>query len=320
MNVIDLFAGAGGFSEGFRQAGCKINGFVEYWKPAIDTFKENFPEAELIGEDITAVPDKRVEQFKADVIIGGPPCQGFSMAGRRDPGDSRNTLFEHYLRFVEILKPDYCVLENVKGMYTMKAKDGEPIFNKILNGFGELGYEVKAKVLNAANYGVPQARQRVIFISAMPGKGIRYPKATGQRKTLQDVLNLPYEADESINHVYEFNKKLFLKAHFLKQGKRYSTFHSAGRKLKKESQAPTITKGGRFIHPEFNRLISVRESARIQSFPDSFKFTGTINEMYGQIGNAVPPLMAKAIAEALQEKQSVQINTEVEGNGNNSGN
>jgi len=299
MKVIDLFAGAGGFSEGFRQAGCDITGFVEYWKPAIETFKENFPETKLIGEDITVVSEETIKKFKADVIIGGPPCQGFSMAGKRDPGDTRNTLFEHYLKFVEILKPDYCVLENVKGIYTMKARDGEPIFNKLLKGFEGLGYEIKAKILNAANYGVPQARQRVIFISAIPGKGIRYPKPIKDKKTLQDVLNLPYEPNKSINHVYEFNKKLFIKAHYLEQGKRYSTFHSAGRKLVKEKVAPTITKSGRFIHPTFNRLISVREAARIQSFPDSFMFKGTLREMYGQIGNAVPPAMAKAIAEAI---------------------
>ncbi len=299
MRIIDLFAGAGGFSEGFKQAGCDITGFVEYWKPAIETFKENFPETKLIGEDITAVQETTIKKFKADVIIGGPPCQGFSMAGKRNTDDTRNTLFEHYLKFVEILKPDYCVLENVKGIYTMKARDGEHIFNKIIKGFEGLGYETKAKVLNASNYGVPQARQRVIFISAIPGKGIRYPKVTGERKTLQDVLNLPYEPNKAINHVYEFNKKLFIKAHYLEQGKRYSTFHSAGRKLVKEKQAPTITKSGRFIHPIFNRLISVREAARIQSFPDSFMFKGTLREMYGQIGNAVPPLMAKAIAEGI---------------------
>lgn len=299
MKVIDLFAGAGGFSEGFRQAGCSIEGFVEFWKPAIETHELNFPESKLIGEDITAVSEEIIKKFKADIIIGGPPCQGFSMAGKRDPGDTRNTLFESYLKFVEILKPDYCVIENVKGIYTMKAKDGEHIFNKILKGFGDLGYEIRAKILNASNYGVPQARQRVIFIAAIPGKGIRYPKPTKERKTLQDVLNLPYEPNKATNHVYEFNKKLFIKAHYLEQGKRYSTFHSAGRKLTKEKLAPTITKSGRFIHPNFNRLISVREAARIQSFPDSFMFKGTLREMYGQIGNAVPPAMAKAIAEAI---------------------
>lgn len=303
MKVIDLFAGAGGFSEGFRQAGCDIEGFVEFWNPAIETFKANFPEAKLIGEDITVVQEETIKKFTADVIIGGPPCQGFSMAGKRDPNDTRNTLFEHYLKFVEILKPDYCVLENVKGIYTMKARDGEHIFNKLFKGFSDLGYETKAKILNASNYGVPQARQRVIFISAISGKAIRYPKSTGNRKTLQDVLNLPYEANKATNHVYEFNKKLFIKAHYLKQGKRYSTFHSAGRKLTKEKVAPTITKSGRFIHPTFNRLISVREAARIQSFPDNFAFKGTLREMYGQIGNAVPPGMAKAIAEEILSEE-----------------
>lgn len=314
MKVIDLFAGAGGFSEGFKQAGHKIEGFVEYWKPAIETYKKNFPEAELIGQDIAAIIDERIKEFKADIIIGGPPCQGFSMAGKRNPGDRRNTLFEHYLHFVEILKPKFCVLENVKGIHTMKANDGEYIFNKIIKGFGILGYEIRAKVLNAANYGVPQTRQRVIFIAAIPGEGIRFPEETGNRKRLQEVFNLPYEAEEATNHVYEFNKKLFIKAHYLEQGKRYSTFHSAGRKLVKEGLAPTITKSGRFIHPNYNRLISVREAARIQSFPDKFMFEGSLREMYGLIGNAVPPKMAKAIAESLISK-TVKKMSEVGGNG-----
>lgn len=299
MKVIDLFAGAGGFSEGFRQAGYGIAGFVEYWKPAIETYKINFPEAQLIGEDITAVTDEEIEKLKVDVIIGGPPCQGFSMAGKRKTGDSRNTLFEYYLRFVRILQPKFCVMENVKGIHTMRADDGEHVYNKIIKGFGEIGYSVRAKVLNSANYGVPQRRQRVIFISARDEAIIKHPKATKERKTLGDVLNLPYSQDESINHVYEFSKKLFIKGHYLEEGKRYSTFHSAGRKLRMDSQAPTITKSGRFLHPKFNRFISVREAARIQSFPDEFVFKGNINQMYGLIGNAVPPLMARAIAEEM---------------------
>jgi len=313
MKVIDLFAGAGGFSEGFKQAGCDITGFVEYWKPAIETYKKNFPEAELIGQDIAAISDERIKEFEADIIIGGPPCQGFSMAGKRNSQDKRNTLFEHYLHFVELLKPKICVLENVKGIYTMKAKDGEHVFNKIINGFGDQGYEIRAKVLNAANYGTPQIRQRVIFIAARPGTGIRFPESTEERKRLQDVLNLPYEPDKATNHIYAFSKKLFIKAHYLEPGKRYSTFHSAVKKLAIEGLAPTITKSGRFIHPKFNRLISVRESARIQGFPDSFLFEGSMQEMYGLIGNAVPPTMAKAIAENLVENDKKVA--EVDGDG-----
>ena len=303
MKVIDLFAGAGGFSEGFTQAGCGVKGFVEYWKPAIETHKLNFPEAELIGEDITLITDERIKRFEADIIIGGPPCQGFSMAGRRNPDDKRNTLFEYYLHFVKLLKPKYCVLENVKGIHSMKTKDGKSIFNNLVKGFEDLGYDIKAKVLNAANYGVPQTRQRVIFIASIPGEGIRFPKSTGRRKILQDVLNLPYEPNKETNHIYEFNKKLFIKAHYLDQGKKHRPFKSGGIKLKLNSQAPTINTVGRYIHPNYNRLISVRETARIQSFPDTFKFTGNITQMYKQLGNAVPPLMAKAIAEAIINKK-----------------
>jgi DNA (cytosine-5)-methyltransferase 1 len=301
LKVIDLFTGCGGLSQGFKNAGYKCNGFVEFWNPAIKTHKLNFLGVELIGEDITQITKEQINSYEADVIVGGPPCQGFSMAGRRNKLDERNTLFQDYLKFVEELQPKLCVMENVKGIYSMKADDGEFIFNKIINSFKSLGYFVKAKVLNSGNYGVPQKRQRVIFIAAKKENQIKFPEHIKEKTVLNDVLTLPYEEIPELNHVYSYNKKLFKKAHYLKQGKRYSSFHAAGIKLNDYDLSPTITKSGRYIHPRFNRFISVREAARIQSFSDEFLFEGKVNEMYSQIGNAVPVKMAEAIARTLKE-------------------
>jgi len=300
MNVLDLFSGCGGISEGFRQEGFEAKGFVEYWKPAIDTYLANFPEAKLVCRDVTKF------NFSAlldgyDVIVGGPPCQGFSMAGKRKVGDKRNTLFEYYLKFVEKVNPSVCVMENVKGIYTMEANDGELIWKKIVKGFEGIGYKVRAKVLNAANYGTPQNRERVIFIAAKDEKLIVFPDWIKEKVFVKDVLDLPYEPIEELDHVYCKSKKNFVRAHYLKEGDCYSTFHSAGKKLKIDGYAPTITKSGRFIHPRFNRFLSVRECARIQGFPDSFKFCGNIGNKYGQIGNAVPVTLAKAIAKKIKE-------------------
>lgn len=306
MKVIDLFAGRGGIAEGFRQAGFTSEGFVEWWEPAQNTFKKNFPESKLIGNDITLIPDEEISKYTADVIVGGPPCQGFSMAGKRDPNDKRNTLFEHYLRFVKIIQPKYCVMENVKGIYTMRAADGEPVFNKITRGFKELGYSVQAKIVNASNYGVPEARERVIFIACKDQTKIKHPDHVLEKKVAGDVLNLPYEEIKEIQHIYQKNHKMLYKAHYLRRGQVISTFHAAGKKINPEKPSPTITKGGRFIHPRYNRYLSVREVARLQSFPDNFNFCGNIQQMYGQIGNAVPPLLAKAIALKIKEQEGSQ--------------
>lgn len=298
MNFIDLFSGCGGLSLGFQKAGFKCKGFVEFWKPAIETMLAN-GKGPLIKQDIRELTAEDCKHLgDIDVVVGGPPCQGFSMAGERKVGDIRNSLFEEFLRVVDIVKPKFCLMENVKGIYTMKSLDGDYVFNKILKEFEKRGYVLKVKLLNSANYNVPQKRNRVIFVANRIGVDFEFPEPTG-KKYLQGVFDLPFKENEDIQHVYSKSPKLFKKGFYLRQGEKISSFGSAGIKLK-ETFAPTITKTGRYIHPKQNRLISVRESARIQTFPDDYRFCGSLSDMYGQIGNAVPVNMAKAIADKIK--------------------
>ena len=156
--VIDLFSGCGGFSNGFIQAGYDVIGFVEIWKPAIETYRLNHPSAKHLGYDITKIKDEELLEFKdkIDIIIGGPPCQGFSLCGKRDINDKRNTLYKEYLRFVRIINPKTIVMENVKGLLSMKDKNDERVINKIVKDLIYLGYSVCYKVLNASNHKIPQ--------------------------------------------------------------------------------------------------------------------------------------------------------------------
>ncbi len=297
MKFIDLFAGCGGMSKGFELAGGKCIGFVEFWQPAIDTHLKNC-EGVLIGKDILEVKDSEIAKFKGkvNVIIGGPPCQGFSLTGKRDPNDSRNRLFLEFVRFLRILKPEYFVMENVPGIGSMMNPEGKSVLGEIIGYFNKEGYKVDIKVMDSSNYGVPEKRKRAIFIGNNQGKENKYPVFKG-KVFLKEVLDLPYEEIEKIQHIYEkaSNKKAY-KFSFVKQGGNYGSFRSNNRRLIMNGFSYTITKGGRYIHPVFNRLISVREAARIQSFPDDFMFVGSKENMYSQIGNAVPVLMAKEIA------------------------
>jgi len=301
MEFIDLFAGCGGMSKGLELSGMKCKGFVEFWQPAIETHLKNC-EGKLIGKDITKISDEEIKQIgEVDLIVGGPPCQGFSMAGRRRVNDVRNRLFEEFVRFVKILKPKYFVMENVSAIGSMKNENGEFILKEIFKSFEDLGYRVDCKVLNSQNYEVPESRNRAIFIGNRIGKRNEFPDFK-KKVYLKEVLNLSYEQDEKLQHIYEdIAIKNNYKYSHIKEGENYGSYKANFIKLEMDGFSRTITKSGRYIHPKYNRLLSVREEARIQSFPDNFIFCGSIKEMYQQIGNAVPVLMAKAIGEKIIE-------------------
>src|SRR3989344_7613059 len=199
--VIDLFAGCGGFSYGFAKAGFEVVGFVEMWKPAIETFVKNHPHAQHLGHDITKIKNNELEKFKGkvDLIIGGPPCQGFSMAGKRNPKDDRNQLYKEFLRFVKIIEPNIIVMENVKGILSMNDKGNERIINKIVNEFIKNNYFVSYKLLNSSDYGVPQNRERVVIIA----KNLAlFPKEKNKKiNTLESIRGLPYEETNLNGHL-----------------------------------------------------------------------------------------------------------------------
>jgi len=185
--AIDLFSGAGGFTCGLAPQ-YNIVGHVEWDKWALETYELNAPYfgfgcSELIGRDITKITDEEAEAFRRkhghiSLIVGGPPCQGFSTAGKRDTKDPRNSLFIHFVRFVKIIQPENFIMENVPGMRSMKTANGESCMEIILQAFREVGYTVDWRILNAVNYGVPQTRKRIFIYGLSNGKMPTFPLPT----------------------------------------------------------------------------------------------------------------------------------------------
>lgn len=332
--VIDLFCGIGGFSKGFEQAGYSVSLGVDNWSVALNTFKENHKDTEIINSNIEDIEDAFFLQFKGtiDVVIGGPPCQGFSMSGRRDINDKRNTLFEEFVRVVKIVEPKVVVLENVVGLLSMKSAEGELIKDVIEEKFKELGYSLKSRVLNASEYGVPQARKRVVFLGSKVGE-IMFPESNKTQLTVTDALSnipdvgakqyLPYvnkyqknmASDNNIifNHeAMKHNSDVQNRIKHVPPGGNWrdipSEYYNVGgehsnnyRRLNPTLPSITLKHASKsmIIHPVFNRVITAREVARLQSFPDNFCLLGTKFEQHQQLANAVPPLLGFEIAKEI---------------------
>lgn len=342
--TIDLFCGAGGFSLGFEMAGFETELAIDLWEPAIDTFNYNRENKVGLNIDIYEYDNERLEEFldthDIDGIIGGPPCQGFSMVGTRDAEDDRNNLYLQYVRFVDVVKPKFFILENVKGLLTLK--DG--FFKQdIIDRFSDLGYNVNFRMLKASDYGVAQNRERVFFVGLRKDlfgdKFFEFPKgnsanAVSTSEALSDLPSLdngenPEEYrcapqndyqrlmrenstkitnNEITNHT-EQTKSIIamvpdggnikdLPEKYYKV-RNYST---AFKRMNSKKPSTTIDCGHRnYFHYSENRVPTVRESARIQSFPDDYHFTGSKTSQYTQVGNAVPALLAKAMAIQIKE-------------------
>lgn len=169
LKGIGLFSGCGGLDLGFSAAGVDVVGHVEIWDAANKIYEQNFPESKLLGTDITDITDSDIKKWKKefgeiDIIVGGPPCQGFSLAGKRDPEDARSQLYKQYVSIVDGIHPKVFVFENVAKLTSMKTKDGKLFINEIFSEFSKAGYSIVYKVLNACEYGVPQSRERVILV------------------------------------------------------------------------------------------------------------------------------------------------------------
>jgi DNA (cytosine-5)-methyltransferase 1 len=308
-NFVDLFSGAGGMSQGFIQAGFKPIIGIEINPIASATYQKNFPQCLHICGDIKDFqPLKFLEQLnnpEIHLVVGGPPCQGFSVAGKRQENDPRNYLFQEFIRIVDQIQPWYVVMENVPGILTMKQGK---IKNNIFQCFHKIGYTVSVAILETAAFGVPQIRPRAIFIANRFNQKNPYPKAQllpHEYKAIESVISdLP--ADQTIpeinhqwtRHSSEYMERLALVA----PGESlYKTYADAFKRqyLGKPSMTIKENHGGTHIHPYLNRVISAREMARLQSFPDSFIFQGTMKKAMWQIGNAVPPRLAESIGYAL---------------------
>ncbi len=310
-NYIDLFSGAGGLSVGFRNAGFNKISSIEIDKDASETIKRNFPKSTHFCKKIEDVTDKELKEAIGNktihMVCGGPPCQGFSVAGLRNPHDPRNQLFKEFVRVVRSIKPWFVVLENVPGILTMESGK---VYKEIIKQFSKIGYpNMSVRILEAATFGVPQLRTRAVFIANRLGLKNPYPKELYDNQnyksietTIDDLSGL--ERDPSINHEWTNHSKKF-EARISKVGpgeSLYETFRDAFKRQHKGVPSMTVKEnhGGCHIHHRLNRVLSAREMARLQTFPDDFIFAGTMKRAYWQIGNAVPCLMAQHIATALR--------------------
>lgn len=347
--VLDLFCGCGGISEGYKLSGYKIIGGIDFNEGATKTFQHNFKDAKVFCTDIIQFSNDKLHELYegVDVIVGGPPCQGFSSANRwqKETEDPRNKLFYQYIRFVEQLRPKVFMIENVRGLLT---RDNGYAKNRIQEILTERGYNIKMQVLDASEYGVPQNRHRAIIVGVRKdfkniffdfntivkqpkvtvddaiGELYGYENDTKDVKTLKEAPDTPYRkylrrADNVItNDEVKYPAEIVQKRiSYVPQGgnwknvppelwpsNRSNRHSSAYKRLKQEDQSCTIDTGNahsNYFHPLFNRIPTVRESARLQSFPDEFEFVGPRGSTYRQVGNAVPPLLAKAIADAIKK-------------------
>lgn len=299
MKIVSLFSGAGGLDLGFIQAGHSIIWANDIYEDAVKTYVNNIG-GHIVNGDISHIDSSTIPD--CDMVIGGFPCQGFSIANiKRHTEDSRNSLYKELLRVICDKKPKYFLAENVKGILSL---DKGAIFSMILNDFYEAGYNVRHKVLNSADYGVPQKRERVIIVGTRKDLPytFEFPKSTHSEfgslwtskwVSVSEALSIfpdPDTPNEIPNHTYSKYKLNF-------------NGYIGHRPLDPNKPAPTVTargdnKGGVVIlpHPNNLRRMTCRELATIQSFPTDFVFCGNNSSIYRQIGNAVPVKMAYRIA------------------------
>lgn len=315
MTFVDLFCGAGGLSLGLEMAGLQGICGLDWFKEAGMTYKRNFNHP-FVNGDITT-QEKKDEFYSTvkqqlggrqlSIVAGGFPCQGFSMAGKRVVDDPRNSLYKEMLEIVKNLQPEFVICENVKGLRSMLGGEVE---KKIIADYKEIGYEMNVTLLCAADYYTPQKRERVIFIGNRIGVTNFHPKpilnpsvyvTTGQ--AIADLMSHP--EDPAFNHVpTKHRPDMAKRMSELPEGKSlYEGYSDAWRKCPWNEASCTIKEnhGGVNIHPKLPRVLTAREMARLQSFPDSFIFEGTKNKQLVQLGNAVPPLLGKAIGLAVRK-------------------
>ena len=333
LKVIELFAGAGGLALGLEKAGFEAIGLVEFDKSAAETLKYNRPNWNVIHDDIANISSQDLEDYfnikkgELDLLSGGAPCQSFSYAGKRlGLEDTRGTLFYHYALFLEKLQPKMFLFENVKGL---TSHDKGQTYKTILSVFEEEGYEVQSRVLNSWDYGVAQKRERMIMVGIrkdlVDSISFEYPKAHDYKPVLRDIL---LDCPPSVGTQYgEEKRKIFelvppggywrdipedIAKTYMK-----STWNMGGgrtgilRRMSLDEPSLTVLttpsqKQTERCHPLEARPFTVRENARIQSFPDDWEFQGGIGAQYRQVGNAVPVLLAyeigKKIKESLEER------------------
>ena len=315
LTFVDLFSGAGGLSLGLQAAGFKGVLAVEIEPTAVGTYRRNLGHAvvdrdirdQLTKREVYRIVETSIGKASLDLICGGFPCQGFSLSGYRVVEDERNSLYKDMLEVIDHLKPKFVLMENVVGLRSMLRGKVE---EKILNDLREMGYALNVTVLNSADYHVPQVRNRVIFIGNRIGMDNYHPapllsveqyRTTGD--AISDLMNHP--DDRAFNHeVTRHSPQMQERLMRVPEGKSlYDNYSDAWKKCPWDKPSCTIKEnhGGVNIHPRLPRVLTVREMARLQSFPDEFVFCGAKKWQQVQVGNAVPPLLGKAIGLALRK-------------------
>ena len=346
LTCVDLFSGAGGLSKGFLDAGYDVVLGVDFDDAALRTFKANHGSAEAMKLDLfnhdninVIVEFLRERDIKLDVLVGGPPCQGFSIAGPRDMNDKRNSLYSAMVKLANTLKPRAVILENVPGMLQTNGGIGA---KRIIEDFSDLGYKMKAQILYAPEYGIPQIRKRVFFVGLLDTEiDFEFPKpllSTSEFVTCEDAIGdlpalegiygdevqeypcaplTPYQemmrrnSSQIYNHIGSIHEQKTIDLlRMIPEGKNYKAlppelsarfkYHEALTRYHSKKPSLTINTGHRsHFHYKWNRIPTVRESARLQSFPDDFIFYGSKAEQYRQVGNAVPPMLGYVVAKQL---------------------
>ena len=350
--AIDLFCGAGGLSRGLLDAGIKVVLGVDWFDSALKTFESNHDGAKAMKLNLFDHNNiKEIQKylnnnnFKLDVLAGGPPCQGFSLAGKREEDDERNVLYRAMVKTAELLKPKIVILENVPSILTLYDGLGK---KRIFNDFESLGYKMSVKVLYAPEYGIPQIRKRAVFVGILDAKNeFTYPTPIIKdqkdyitcEEAISDLPSLINDEDFSLDKIRDYEhdplseyQKLMRKKsnkvynHYptkhaqktidniskIPDGGNYKDlpedqaskfkYHESLHRYYSKAPSLTIDTGHRtHFHYKYNRIPTVRECARLQSFSDDFIFYGSKQEQYKQVGNAVPPLLGKAIGLAIKE-------------------
>lgn len=356
-NVVSLFSGGGGLDLGFQSAGFRIIWAIDNNLNAVNTYKANIGN-HIICEDINKIDLKNIP--RADIVIGGPPCQSFSLAGNRNVEDDRGQLVWRYISIIEEVKPKAFLFENVTGLLSAKNEKGEKIIELLKNAFREIGYTVTTQVVNAADYGIPQRRKRVIIVGMKGKRAFSFPQVTHNesgiglkkyvsvKEALDDLPKVTEDENGSVSYVElpktEYQKMMRssekVTEHFMPQMSELDKFivehvkpggnymdippevnSSRIRRLQKEGghttcygrlqpDEPSYTINTYFnrpnvgcnIHYKENRLITVREALRLQSFPDSYIVVSSSKQGRNLIvGNAVPPMLAEVMAKELKK-------------------
>ena len=328
LNVVSFFSGCGGFDLGFEKAGFNIALASDFWQPAAETFKANFPDTEFLLEDIKNLKKERLMRIlqqkgvkTVQVVIGGPPCQCFTRLNnnnlKRD--DQRNQLFKEYIKMIEALNPEFVVMENVADLLFRKDMHDNSFKEMIIASFNNIGYNVIYKIFKTEKYGVPQKRKRVLFLATNKDVELTFPEESKKISTTSEFLKKiknkkclkNHEFTESGPEVIKRIKNIppggyyedlpeNLKVKKIRGGKLVTVkrYGSYLRRIKNSEPAITIT-NNYIIHPEEDRFLTNREKATLHTFPESFEFFGGKENISQQIANAVPPELARRIAKHI---------------------